>query len=80
MVQVIIITWYFIGDKVNHDTYCPERRCPDCTGDISAPPISLDEHLRFVFFQENLVNLCTSQKVISACNEAFGRRDILTPY
>ncbi|KAJ5748646.1 uncharacterized protein N7511_010342 [Penicillium nucicola] len=42
--------------------------------DISSPPTSLNEHPKFAFCQGNLVDPCTPQSVVLACNEAFGRR------
>jgi NAD(P)-dependent dehydrogenase (short-subunit alcohol dehydrogenase family) len=42
--------------------------------DISSPPASLSEHPRFAFCQGDLVDPCTPKKVLSASNQAYGRR------
>lgn len=72
--QVVIITGASSGIGLTTTLVALSEGAQVLGVDVSSPPTSLDEHPKFAFCQGNLVDPCTPQKVVSACNEAYGRR------
>lgn len=72
--QVVIITGSSCGIGLTTALAALNEGAQVLGVDISSPPTSLDEHPKFAFCQANLVDPCTPQKVVAACNEAYGRK------